>query len=373
MRNSFLRCVTFVAMGLVSAAGAAGTAPNDATFGFALLQQVAPEQAQGNVIVAPRNIRTALAAVATGATGATQAQIVSLTGDYATIDNRPSDTTKSALMIWVAPHGTLNPQFVAGLHDADVISTPPDEGAAAINAYIDQHTGGMIGHVIDDVDDAPMVLATALYFYGHWQTPFDTGLTHDGEFHTATGTTETVPLMQREGRFDYAESVAGQIVQLRYGSSDGLCLTVFLPHTGLSIDQWLARTDGAGWLALVASAHADRYGMLELPKLKTGFQDSLKSALQHMGIKVPFTSAADFSGILEHTRLSIGNVVHVTQVDMDERGTKAAAATVMMMGVTAVPMPPGAPFRMLVDRPYFFTIGDGNNHHILFAGIVRKP
>lgn len=379
MLKLILCSATFTVISIVSlaasAASAASAQPDDSTFGFDLLQQVLPEDPHGNVIVAPRNIRTALAAVATGAKGTTQAQIVSLTGNYDSIDNRATDTAKSALLVWVAPRGSLNPKFIDGLHGTDVISTPPAEGAATINAYITKQTQGMINHVVDDVSGSPMVLATAMYFDGHWEVPFNTKLTHRGDFHITVDATEPVQLMHRDGWFSYAENGDGQIVKVWYKSDDNLCLTVFLPRKGLSIDKWLARTGGEQWLALTASAYSDRPGALELPKLKTGFSGSLKFSLQHMGIQLPFTPNANFSGILEHARLMIGDVIHVTQVDMDEKGTEAAAATVAPMAVGAAPMrePPPPPFRMIVDRPYFFTIGDASNQHILFAGVIRKP
>lgn len=378
MRTSILRSFLFGAALLTLPTIAANAPPDDASFGFDLLKRVAQEQAQGNVIIAPRNIRSALAAVATGAIGTTRDEIVHQTSRYASIDNTSTDIAKSALHIWVAPSGTLNPAFAAGLPGARVDSTPPEQGAAVINAFVKQHTDGMIDHVIRRAPKTGIVLTTVLAFDGKWYTPFDMHRTRPAVFHTATAGDEHIPFMQRFGHFDYAESDSGQIIQLPYAGSDRLVLTVFLPAQETSVETWLCGMDGVKWERLVASLNGQQ-GDLQLPKLKSDFEGSLKPELIAMGMERAFTPQAEFTGIVEDThhhgeRLMIEDVRHVTAFDMDERGTKAAAATsVTMVMATVATMQPRKFFHMIVDRPFFLTIGDSANDRILFAGVVRKP
>jgi serpin B len=85
---------------------------------------------------------------------------------------------------------------------------------------------------------------------------------------------------------------------------------------------------------------------------------------------LPFSMAADFSGMASR-RQFVSAVKHKSFVEVNEEGTEAAAATVAVMTLTA--MPPMRPFEMIVDRPFLFVIADNVTHAILFVGLVYDP
>jgi serine protease inhibitor len=346
--------------------------PSDAHLGFALLKRVSAEHTDGNIIIAPRNIRTALAAVATGAEGETQQQIVSLTGDYASIDNSSLASAKSAMDIWVAPVEKLQPSFAAGLPGVHVQSTSAQDAAAAINGFVSKHTNGMIRNVVDHVENSGIVLTAVLYFKGMWESPFDKRDTKPKPFHFSNGSMANVDAMFKNATFDYAENDVGQIIQLPY-RDDNLVLTVFLPKPGIDMKTWLASVDDASWKATLSQLHW-KPGNLQLPKLKSSFSTTLSNDLQALGMHRPFDDDAQFRGIVEGHALKIDEVIHKTAFDMDEVSTEASAATVVQMVATAAPLgPPPTPFSMIVDRPFFLTVGDRSNDRILFMGVVNAP
>jgi serpin B len=81
---------------------------------------------------------------------------------------------------------------------------------------------------------------------------------------------------------------------------------------------------------------------------------------------------ADLSGITGAEPLHVGAVAHKAYIDVDERGTEAAAATaVMIMASAALRMPP--PVTMVVDRPFLFAIIDTATGLPLFLGQVSRP
>jgi serpin B len=86
--------------------------------------------------------------------------------------------------------------------------------------------------------------------------------------------------------------------------------------------------------------------------------------LREMGINDAF-GPADFSGI-SNSGLYIVKAIHKAFVDVNEKGTEAAAATGIVMDESAPPS-----FR--ADHPFVFIIQDKETGNILFIGKVVDP
>jgi serpin B len=88
-----------------------------------------------------------------------------------------------------------------------------------------------------------------------------------------------------------------------------------------------------------------------------------------MGMQIAFSSAADFRN-LSTERIFITEVIHKTFVDVNEKGTEAAAVTLVNIARGL-----GSPedFQMIVDRPFFFAISDQRTGTILFMGAIKNP
>jgi len=107
-----------------------------------------------------------------------------------------------------------------------------------------------------------------------------------------------------------------------------------------------------------------------MPKLEFESEFSLAQTLAKMGMPVAFSANADFSGMTGNRDLSIAEVIHKSFVSVDEAGTEAAAATAVIMRVTAIP---GMPVDVTIDRPFIFLIRDIETGAILFIGRVLNP
>ena len=68
--------------------------------------------------------------------------------------------------------------------------------------------------------------------------------------------------------------------------------------------------------------------------------------------------------------LFIQDVVHKAFVSVDEAGTEAAAATAVIVGLTAAP---AEPVEVRIDRPFIFLIRDIQTGSIIFVGRVINP
>jgi serpin B len=107
-----------------------------------------------------------------------------------------------------------------------------------------------------------------------------------------------------------------------------------------------------------------------MPKFEFESDFTLANTLAAMGMPVAFSSEADFSGMTGNRDLFIAEILHKAFVSVDEAGTEAAAATAVVMTMTAAPE---EPVEVTVDRPFVFLIRDIETGTILFVGRVMNP
>ena len=89
-----------------------------------------------------------------------------------------------------------------------------------------------------------------------------------------------------------------------------------------------------------------------------------------LGMVDAFGRAADFSRMTTDSQVFISNVLHKALVVVDEAGTEAAAATVVLMKRGSVEEPPVV---IAIDRPFLFMVRHRATGLILFMGRVADP
>ncbi len=98
----------------------------------------------------------------------------------------------------------------------------------------------------------------------------------------------------------------------------------------------------------------------------------LPESLVAMGMPMAFSPDADFSGMDGTKSLFIGDVIHKAFAEVNEEGTEAAAATAVVMKMSAGVRENSIPeFR--ADHPFLFLIQDNETETILFIGRVVNP
>jgi serpin B len=105
-----------------------------------------------------------------------------------------------------------------------------------------------------------------------------------------------------------------------------------------------------------------------MPRFKFEYERSLSDDLKAMGLGIAFTDQADFSGI-SAVDLLISDVLHKTYIDVNEKGTEAAAVTTIIFETTSI----GRPSHIRLDRPFLFAITENSSKSILFMGKVSQP
>ena len=366
-------------------------------FAFNLFRQIRTSE---NLVISPLSITYALGMLNNGADGITREEICRVlsggrTTDYADVATMNEFCrkmmTESALLdketrVAIANsiffNGdrrdvSLKPAFektAATYYDAkpSVISFSDPTSVDVINKWATEHTDGMIRDLLkpQDMADPNLVsfLLNAICFKGAWACQFDETLT---ELKPFDGKRTMAMMMSQTNRFGYAENDLCQTVVLPYGNG-AYEMTLLLPRKGKTIDDVLAVMDGKSW-------HAAEYKYpevrLSIPRIETDTDQNLKEVMTALGMKNAFLDD-NGHGFLEFCYLGddveasdrcwISLMRQKAHLKLDEKGTEAAAVTVIAMADKAVAMTDIVDF--VADRPFLYLISERSTGSIFFIG-----
>ncbi|HYG56871.1 MAG TPA: serpin family protein, partial [Symbiobacteriaceae bacterium] len=352
----------------------------ETSFSFDLLGRLQAEKPGQNLFISPASVSLALAMTYNGARGETQqamAEALAVDGMTVAEVNQANAALQSVLSnpdpkvelsiansIWYQQGYKVNPGFLAATGDFYKAEVAPVDFASptagpTINRWVSDATRGKIPKVIGETDPLDrMYLVNAIYFNGKWKEPFDEKLTQPRPFFKQDGSSKEHPMMTKDDRFRYLQGDNFQAVALPYG--DGrLNMYVFLPDKGVTLDQFAGSITADRWEAWMGQFRS-KEGVLTLPKVKLEWESNLKQAMTDLGMGIAFQPGkADFGDLFAgmQEELYIGFILHKTFLDMNEKGTEAAAVTVVGIRATSMPAPQER-FTMLVDRPYLMAIRD---------------
>lgn len=245
----------------------------------------------------------------------------------------------------------------------------------AINAWAEEKTKGLIKGLLDKdpLPETVCILANSLYFSGRWYY-FDDAKTVEQVFKGAARETKA-PFMTYTGDIDYYEDDSIQACRLKFtGSSQ---MTVILPKEGTGVDSIVRDMDG---YQKKLKDMPERKGTLKLPRFGMDNSNDLVQPLKELGLTAMFDSRVDsFGSLLEKPILLpvyISEVFQRARVEVDEKGTTAAAVTVAVAPGASMPPPnEELPFQMTVDRPFVFLLTERvrEDEAVLFIGVVNDP
>jgi serpin B len=368
-------------------------------FGLDLYRLVAGGDRDGNLVISPVSIALGLAMARPGARGETAGEMDAVLHDVGTdghaawvaaldaalnartgsFQDRTGAAQPVTLRIVNAPFAqrglalepayldALAARFDAGLRLVDYRGAP-DAAREAINRWVADRTEQRIRTLLApgaiDVMTR-LVLVNAIYLKAAWQLPFQDAATVSRPFTRADGSTVDVPMMSHQDQFAYAAGAGWRAVELPY-VGDRLALLVIVPDDLAAFEGSL---DGPTLDAVVASL-APCQVTLGLPRFGIETQTELSDALAALGMPTAFSDRADFSGITTQEALQIAAVVHQANIDVDEAGTEAAAATAVIMRALGMP---ADPVTLTVDRPFVFALRDLETGAVVFLGRVADP
>lgn len=363
---------------------------SDNQFGIEIFKRMLNADKDKNLMISPLSISQALLMTYNGADGDTKKAfeetlfLNDLTIDEvnqsaqelveALLEVDPSVIIDIANSIWYRDEYTIKPEFIQvneDYYNAEVQQLVfNDEAVDIINAWVKDKTNGKIEEIIDSIDPMTlMFLINAVYFKGNWKYQFEESNTVNGEFTLSNGNKITVPFMHQLITANVMNHDDFTILDLPYGRGN-FSMFIILPDEDKIIDdvlelwnndtynQWLNDFTEVGELDVV------------IPKFKFAYEKALNEVLKNMGLTLAFDpDQADFSNIIENMQLYISKVKHKTFIEVNEKGTEAAAVTSVEISFTSVN--PSSQF--IADRPFLFVIREKYTNSILFMGRVEDP
>ncbi len=393
---------------MVSACGQAGEVPapvqhvsmslTDSTsgFGLVLLDRLLAEKGSGNVFISPLSATIALSMAASAADAGTRARILRVLGidPTAAADDQARQTIQRlaqsdanaqlelAQAVWAQNGLALNSDYAnrmrtdyqAQLGNLDFRS--PD-APAIVNRWVSDKTHGKITQLVDSFDPSTVgYLVNATFFHAVWATEFK-AMSGTQDFHQFDGTAAQLPFMSREESVTElrAPSYVAELLPYKGGRFSAVLI---LPASTLSPAEFGSFLSPALWAQAVAYFHnsvgdvlggkcaawssgdvnVQCDGSLQMPKFKLEYGKDLTGTLAAMGMPFPGAPLPQFC-----EQCAISTVVQKTYLEVDEKGTTAAAATGVAVEA-ALKLP------TVVNRPFAFALIDSATDAPLFVGAI---
>ncbi|WZL78868.1 serpin family protein [Eubacteriales bacterium mix99] len=341
-----------------------------------------------NPLISPVSVLCALAMTANGAQGETLAQMekvfglpVSSLNEYLHIymDHLSSgDKYKVHLAnsIWFRDDDRLKVekdflQINADCYGASVYKAAFDDATRKdINHWVGRNTDGMIPDILDKIPEkAVMYLVNALAFDAEWEDIYRKGEVRDGTFTTVSGKKKSVKMMYG-GEHMYLDSGSATGF-MKYYADRKYALAALLPDEGISIQDAIAGLTGSELQNTLRDAQ-EAVVNAAIPKFESRSAFEMQDVLSGMGMSDAFDAGlADFTRLGRYDNgnenIFISRVIHKTYISVNEKGTRAGAATAVEMTTESAMQDEKT---VCLDRPFVYLLLDCETNLPLFIGAV---
>ena len=330
-----------------------------------------------NYMISPFSIKMAMMMAANGANDYTQKEILSALGvssideynqkanDIITRYNSNKDVNLNvANSIWLNKTEAIGANFkdtykkiISDFYKGVAMEENADIIASKINDFIAKETNNKITNVLPTERPADFLsaLVNTIYFKGSFENQFDTANTKKDTFTDRNGNKSEIDFMNQTKHFGYYENDGVQMLKMNYSGRD-IAMYILLNDDDKDVD-----------INDIISKMEYKKVSVSMPKFKIEFTKSFVDVLKQMGINIAFTNVADFSNMFDNVEVHISDVIHKTFIEVDENGTEAAAATVILMTKNSLPMPEEIK-EFKANRPFTYFIRDEVSGEILFLG-----
>jgi len=361
-------------------------------FGIELFTKVT-ESENKNLMLSPLSASTALTMLLNGCGGDTYSQLQgtlkypaemsiseineaykSLVGQLLKVD--PKVQLALANAIFYRNGFDVKQPFLATMSDdykanVKALDFAAPSALSTINKWASDNTKGKIPEVLNQIsEDAVMFIMNALYFNGDWSYQFDKSLTDELPFLPDGSASVNVPTMKGEVGSKFAWGEGFRAIEMPYGQTN-FTMVVIVPDESLSA-LYPSFTHQV-WDKLCSDLdERQEFGKtnVTMPKFKFSYEKYLNNQLKSMGMIDAFSSTdADLSGI-SNSQIFVSFVKQNTFVEVDEKGTEAAAVTTIGINLTSAG-PHSSQFN--IDKSFIFAIRERTTNTLLFIGQVINP
>ena len=364
-----------------------------------------------NILISPFSVFNAFAMLYPGSDGQTQAiisqtmhfeqtikkfldEMVQLQDSFKAIREYEKPALNIANSVWVQQGypilesylDILQAYFQSEIRSVDF--TDSVKTAKEINQWVSDKTQNKIKEIINpDIIGqlTTLILCNAIHFKSSWMNPFSEKNTKSEPFFINPEQTIQVDMMNNQKAYRYQEYDGFKMLEMPYKkeyneqgepvSKVDYSMIIFLPDKESSLEQLENQLNYylmKSYISTLMRSEAVQVAV-KFPKFRVENTFNLNDPLMAMGMENPFTSLADFSKITGKRDLFISDVIHKTYIDVDEKGTEAAAVTAIIMPRGAMPGPVDEVKQFFVDRPFMYIIRENSTGCIIFIGQVTNP
>lgn len=365
---------------------------NDFAFNLYRAVSQSKEMKGKSNVISPLSLTYALGMLNTGATGQTSKELQALLGfgdsDEASINSLCSKLIREmpkvdelvelgiVNLMAIDKSFELEGQFREDLnlyYDAEIASLPfgAKESADFINNWANEHSHGLIPHLVDNLYGA-MAILNAIYFNAPWSNELSSDDTRQEQFEKRDGQQISLPMMNGKTQTSsYAKANNYQTLRLPYGTSNNWAMYILLPDKGTTTDEVIAELTNASWTKTLQKMK-QQAANVKLPRFKTETTlDELVDILTEMGAPSMFQPRQELLRISSSNKdLCVGKALQKAAIDVNEEGTTAAAVTILSMEIMNL----GTKIDYLdfyATRPFVYLIQEASSGAIFFIGTYQ--
>ncbi len=347
-----------------------------------------------NVMVSPASVMMALDMVAAGCKGETLKQLTDLFAEgqgpltqqaYASnmmdkINNAAEVEFSCANAVWNNANllgDGINTEYVGYIQDTFLaeyrVTNFNNKTVDEINNWVDKHTDHMIEKVVDDLDpDTVMVLVNAIAFDGKWEEQYEEDCVREGEFISYDGTVQDATFLHDDLDYYFESDKATGFIK-NYEGGEYAFLAILPKDDSISANEFMKNFTPEDYESFIDSKTGKYEVVTMMPEFTSDFGIRMNSTLIDLGAEDVFSpSVADLSGIAGVPGdIYVSRVIHKTHIEVDAKGTRAAAVTAVM-AVKNAAFDEGPEIRYVeCDRPFAYAIVDVETMAPVFIGTVN--
>jgi len=237
-----------------------------------------------------------------------------------------------------------------------------------VNAWVKEHTKGMIDKIVDESSASMLVcLLNAIAFEADWDEVYEDDDIFENDFTNADGTTSKVNyLKSTEETFVENRFFSGFVKPYKNSEFSFMALLPKKKKSQLFLRRAIKQTDFSN----LFEAGVNRRVYVTMPEFKYDFSQELTEISKTLGIKEVFTNAADFSNI-SSGNLKVDEIIHKAHIEVDRKGTKAAAVTsaICVLGCTLMK---SRYEKVCLNRPFVYAIMNNKTGLPVFTGVANQ-
>ena len=335
-----------------------------------------------NIVISPLSIIALLGVITESVSGKTRDEIVNFISDSndinilqiirnieETVQNSGKLTSANAVIINETLKGKIKEAYITkvkDLFDAEVFLSK--DIVKDVNEWVCEKTNGMIKEIADEsMKGMLLALINAISFMADWEDVYEEDDIGPDEFNNLDGSVSEVEMMSStESSYIENEFYTGFVKEYKGGEYSYMALLPKKKRSKTFIKRALTSTN----LTDLFRRAQDMTVYATIPEYKVEFSENLNALLEQNGINQIFADSADYSPVTDKIPLKTDGIIHKAYIEVDRRGTKAAAVT---FDYVVAGCAPDFEYRnVTLDRPFIYAIMHNDTGLPVFIGKVNN-